>query len=65
MLYVKVVRSVNPKSSHQKGIFLSFILYLYGIMDVHWSFCGNHFIRYISKITMLKFIQCYMSTISQ
>ena len=37
MLYMKVVKRVNPKSSHQRGeIFsTSFVLYLYGIMDVH------------------------------
>ena len=46
MLYMKVVKKVNPKISHCKEKFfsMSLILYLYENMDVHKIYCDNHFI---------------------
>ena len=35
MLYMKVVKKVNPKSPHYKENFMSLIFYLYEMMDVH------------------------------
>ena len=35
MLYMKVVKKVNPKSPHCKENFMSLIFYLYEMMDVH------------------------------
>ena len=35
MLFMKVVKKVNPKSSHCKENLMSLILYLYEMMDVH------------------------------
>ena len=49
MFYMKVKR-VNPKHSHQKENSFSFILYLYEVMDVHETYCGNHFIMYVCQI---------------
>ena len=38
MLYTKVVKRVNPKSSHHKEKnFFSFILYLYEMMHAHYT----------------------------
>ena len=53
----------NPKSSHhRKKNWFSFIVYLYEMM-------GVNFMIYVSQMIMnavhLKFIQCYMSVISQ
>ena len=58
MLYMQVVKRVNPKSSHHKRnkfFPISLILYLYEIMDVHWTY-DNHFIiklMYVNQIIML------------
>ena len=44
MLYMKAVKKVNPKSPHCKENFMSLIMYLYEMMDVHEIYCDNHFI---------------------
>ena len=46
MLYIKVVKRVNPKSFYHKEIFfpISLILHLHDMMDVmfaHQTYCGN------------------------
>ena len=43
-LCYKVLEGVNPKSSHQKTKILSFILYLYEMMDTHYTYFGNPFV---------------------
>lgn len=54
--YKKVVKRVNPKSPHHKKKNFFFLilltLYLYEVMDVHWTHCG-HFITYVSQVTTL------------
>ena len=45
---MKVVKKVNPKSSHhKKNIFflISLILYLHEMIDVHKTYCGLHNVR--------------------
>ena len=43
MLNTKAVKEVSPKSSHRKEkTSFSFILYLYEMMNVHWTDCGHH-----------------------
>ena len=52
----KLLRRVNPKSSHHKKkncLSISLILYLREITDVHQTYCGNHFMMYVSQIIML------------
>ena len=47
MIYRIVVKRKNPRSSHHKENFFSFssffILYLYDMVDVSWTYCDNHF----------------------
>ena len=53
---MKIVKRVNPKSSHlKKKTFLYFftILCLYVIMDMYQTYCANHFMMYVSQIIML------------
>ena len=57
---MKVVKSVNTKRSHQgKIFFLSFLFYLYKIMDCHQPYCDNHFMMYTSQIIMLYTLNLY------
>ena len=53
MLYMKVVKTVNPKSCHHKEKLFSFILYLDEMI------CDNHFMIYISQIFMLYILNLY------
>ena len=58
-LGMKVVKRVNPTTSHHKEkVFLSFsfILYLCEVMDVH---CGDHFMMYVSQIMILYTLNLY------
>ena len=53
MCYICKLR-VNSKSSHQKKkITFPFILYLYDMTDIQWTYCGNHFMMHTSQIIML------------
>ena len=36
-----------------------FILYLYEMIDVHWTSCGDHFMMYLSQIIMLYTLNLY------
>ena len=35
------------------------LLCLYKMTDVHWTYCGNHFLMYLSQIIMLYIINLY------
>ena len=49
-LYIKVKRTNSENSHHrEKFVFLSLILYLHKMMDVHQTYCGNHFMMYEMK----------------
>ena len=48
---------VNPKFSSQK--FFSFILYLYKTMDIHETYCDNHFRMYVTQIITLYTLNLY------
>ena len=62
MLNMKAVKGVNPKSPHHKEkMSFSFIVYLYEMMNVHWTYCGNHFIMYTSQIIRLYTLHTYSS----
>ena len=52
-LCYKVLEGVNHKSSHQKTKSLSFILYLYEMMDAHYTYFGNHVMVWLSQIIIL------------
>ena len=69
MLCMEVVKAVNPKSSyHKEKIFFSFFFCIYMRRQMfNKTYCGNHFMMYVSQIIMLYTfnIQSYMSTISQ
>lgn len=60
MFYMKVVMRVNPKIYHprEKYIFF-FFLYLYDMMDVHKTYCDNHFMMYKSQIIKLYSLNLY------
>ena len=49
------VKRVNGEFSSQEKIFFSnsLTLYLYEMMDVHWTHCGHHFITDVSQVTIL------------
>lgn len=74
MLHVKIIKRVNPKSSHhRKNIFFFLILLSFIISficdGIHLTYCHNHFMMYTTQIIMyyavyLKFTQCCMSIIS-
>ena len=54
---MKAVKRVNPKPSHLKErhfFSISLILYLYEMMDVHATYCDNHFISQIILLFTLK-----------
>lgn len=54
MLYMKVVKSVNSEfSTLEKQLVFSSVLYLYDMMDVHYTYSSNHFMMYESQIIML------------
>ena len=60
MLYTKVVKRVNPNNSHHKEkIFFISLMYLYEMMDVHQTYCDNHFMTYVSQISMLYTLHLY------
>ena len=61
MLYIKVVERVNFKSFHHKKILfsISLILYLYEMMDVHWTYCDKDFVMYETQIIIL-YLQTYI-----
>ena len=62
MLYIQV-KTLNPKSSHHKeGKFFK-MLYLYEMMYVHWTYCGNHFIMDESQLIMLYALILYSAVI--
>ena len=55
MLYMRVVKTVNPEfSSQEKKFFsISLMLYLYEMMDGHQTSCGDHFVMFVIQIMML------------
>ena len=59
MLYINIVKRVNPKSSHHKENFFSSILYLYEMMDIHQTYCDDHFMMFVSHIFMLYTLNLY------
>ena len=62
---MKVVKRVNPKSLyHKENMFfsISLTLYLYEMMNVHQTYCGHHFMIYVSRI--IKHIHCCTSIMS-
>ena len=36
-----------------------FLLYLYEMMNVHWIYCGNYFLMYVSQMIMLFTLTLY------
>ena len=59
MLYMKVKR-VKPKSSYYKEKnHFCFVLYLYEMMDVQLSYCGNHYMIYANQNIMLYIVNLY------
>ena len=55
-IYKKVVKRVNTENSHQKDkkIFLYFnFSYLYEMINVNWTYCGNHLTVYVNQTVML------------
>ena len=48
MLYIKLLRG-NPEFSSQGKNIVSLILYLYEMVDVHYTCCGDHFMMYEVK----------------
>ena len=57
MLYMEAEKSVNPEFSSQ-GKKISFILHLYEIVDIHWTW-GNHFMMSWSQIIRLNTLNLY------
>lgn len=47
---MKVVRRVDPKTSHYKEKYMYVCMYPYEIMDTNSTYCGNHFIINVSQI---------------
>ena len=50
---MKAVKEVNSEATHHKqkkkvSFFFSFSFYLYEMMDVNQTYCGNHFTVYVS-----------------
>ena len=61
---MKGAKRVNPKSSHhEENIFfsISLMLYLYEMIDVRSTYCGNHFMMYVSQITVNDVCQLYLN----
>ena len=68
VIYESCQESKSKESSSQGKIFFSFILYLYEMMNVHYTSCGNHFMIYVSQITMSTthtYIVVYVNYISK
>ena len=62
MIYRKVVKRIDPKSSHHKEkkfFFLFFLLYLHEVMDINKTYCGNHFTIYFSQTIMQYTLNLY------
>lgn len=57
----KLLKEQNPKSSHHQEIFFStsYSLYLYEMMGVHKTYCGDYFLMYASQIMMLYTLNLY------
>ena len=53
MLHVKIIKRVNPKSSHHRKNILLMSLILLLRMDAYKIYCYNHFIIDVSQIIML------------
>jgi len=54
MLYMRVMKTVNPEfSSQEKNFSISLVLYLYEMMDGYQTYCGDHFVMFVSQIMML------------
>ena len=55
MLYMRVMKTVNPEfSSQEKKFFsISLVLYLYEMMDGYQTYCEDHFVMFVSQIMML------------
>ena len=55
MLYMRVVKTVNPEFSSQEQFFFLFLLmlYLYEVMDGHQTYYRDHFVMFVSQIMML------------
>ena len=52
MLYIKGVKGVNPTSfqhKEKKNVSMPFILYLYEMMDVRYTYRGYHFMMYVES----------------
>lgn len=58
MIYKTVVR-INPRSSHPERIFFFFLLYLYKMMDVNWTYFSNPFTTYINQTILLYALNLY------
>ena len=58
MLYRKVGKTVNPKTSHNIQIFpISLILYV--MMGVHQACCDNHLVVCMNQIIMLYILRLH------
>ena len=55
MIYMKAVKRLNPKRHHhkEKVFSFSFFVYLYEMMDVDQTYCGDNFTIDVSRITTL------------
>ena len=53
MLYMKIVKNKSQEFSPQIIFSISLVLYLYELMNVHWTYYDNHFMMYVSQIIML------------
>ena len=58
------VKTVNPEFSSQEKYLISFILYLYKMMDIHWTYCDNYSMLYVSQIIMFYTLNLH-STVHQ
>ena len=55
---MKVVKTVNPRSSHHKEKYFFLFFHLCEMINVHET-CGNHFMIYGSQIIMLYTLNLY------
>ena len=58
MIYKKIAKRVDPKSSHH-NFFLFYLSYLYKMMDVNLSYYGNQSMMYVSQMSMLYTLNLY------
>ena len=63
--YIWKLLRVNPKNSHHKEKIFLKNLYLCEVMDIHQTYCSNHFIMYVSQIIMLYTLSLKQSALSQ